>query len=84
VEEPSRVVLTVRDEGSGISEENLADCIKLFVTTKAHGTGFGLPFAKKVIESEHFGRLVLSSALGEGTTVTITLPKDQEKPGGEP
>ena len=69
------VRMTIRDSGCGMSEENLRDALTLFSTSKANGTGFGLPLAVKIVESEHGGRLSLESAKGQGTSVHILLPK---------
>ena len=51
----------------------------LFATTKVDGTGFGLPLAVKIVESEHSGRLTVESARDQGTTVSFALPRDQPK-----
>jgi signal transduction histidine kinase len=82
VAQQSTAALTIQDAGRGMSEEALADSKVLFVTSKPTGTGFGLPLAIKIIESEHGGRLRLESASGVGTTVHVTLPLSQSR--GEP
>jgi energy-coupling factor transporter ATP-binding protein EcfA2 len=46
----------------------------IFVTHKPNGTGFGLPLAVKIVESEHGGRLTVESAKGHGTLVRISVP----------
>ncbi len=68
-------VITVRDEGSGISKENLARIKAPFFTTKRKygGTGLGLFICSGIIE-EHNGRLAFESMEGEGTVATVTLP----------
>lgn len=68
------VAIVVEDFGCGMSEEVLADAAVLFTTSKQRGTGFGLPLAKKIVESEHGGRLKITSQKGSGTTVRMTLP----------
>jgi len=68
------VGITVEDSGCGMSEEAQRDALTLFATSKPNGTGFGLPLAVKIVESEHGGRLTLESAKGRGTLVRITLP----------
>lgn len=68
------VAIVVEDHGCGMSEEVLQDATVLFSTSKANGTGFGLPLVVKIVESEHDGRLALRSEKGSGTTVSVTLP----------
>ena len=74
-EEGSRVVLTVRDDGSGIPPDVMPKIFEPFVTTKenGHGTGLGLAVSRGIIE-RHNGKISIESELGKGTTVTITLP----------
>ncbi len=68
----SDVVLSIRDNGPGISEEDMADVFKPFHSTKGHGgTGLGLAAARQIVD-EHDGRLVLKSDKS-GTTFTIYL-----------
>lgn len=74
VQEEARVVISIEDAGSGMNEEVLADAPVLFATSKPNGTGFGLPLAIKIIESEHDGRLGLTSTKGRGTVARVTLP----------
>lgn len=69
-----RIVITVEDFGCGISKEDLADAASLFATNKENGTGFGLPLAIKIVESEHRGRLSLDSSKGRGTVVRVVIP----------
>lgn len=68
------VVVTIQDSGCGMSQEVLADATVLFATRKPNGTGFGLPLAIKIVESEHGGRLSLESAKGRGTIVRVVIP----------
>src|SRR6185369_13972346 len=72
------VVITVEDRGCGMSDEVQRDALTLFATNKPNGTGFGLPLAVKIIESEHGGRLTLESAKGRGTLVRITVPANTQ------
>ena len=69
-----RVTVVIEDAGCGMSAEALADAVTLFATSKPNGTGFGLPLAVKIVESEHGGRIELQSRKGYGTTVRIILP----------
>lgn len=68
-----RVTLVIEDSGCGMSAEALADSVTLFATSKENGTGFGLPLAIKIVESEHGGRVELQSEQGRGTIVRITM-----------
>lgn len=64
----------VRDNGYGISEENLSKLGKAFFSTKgSEGTGLGLSVTYKVI-AEHKGNVQVDSKVGAGTIFTVTLP----------
>lgn len=71
------LALTVTDTGIGIPEEDIAKALSVFGQVhrnKSHeGTGLGLPLCKMYAEL-HGGSLKLTSKLGEGTTVLVTLP----------
>ena len=67
------VEVVIQDNGVGIKEEDLGKVFDPFVTTKARGTGLGLPIAKRIIE-EHKGELKIDSKEGEGSKVTVWLP----------
>jgi two-component system sensor histidine kinase HydH len=51
----------------------LARAFEPYFSTKASGTGLGLPIAKRNVELNG-GAIAVSSELGRGTTVEITLP----------
>jgi signal transduction histidine kinase len=73
------ISITIQDFGCGMSDEVLSDATVLFSTNKPHGPGFGLPLALKIIETEHAGRLTITSHKGQGTAVRMVLPK--RRPG---
>ena len=74
VEGPS-VVLTVRDNGSGISPEDLPRIAEPFFSTKLSGEGLGLGLSiSRAILGEFGGSLGFSSTPGQGTEVRVTLP----------
>jgi two-component system phosphate regulon sensor histidine kinase PhoR len=81
-EEGDRVVLTVRDDGRGIAPMHLSRVFERFYRVdKARsrnlgGTGLGLAIVKHIAQA-HGGEVAVASALGEGTTFTITLPRDR-------
>jgi polar amino acid transport system substrate-binding protein len=72
------VVVTIRDEGSGIQPEDLPRIREPLFTTRPDvgGIGLGLSISSKIIE-EHHGSLRFVSEPGKGTTVTIALPADR-------
>jgi polar amino acid transport system substrate-binding protein len=66
--------ITVSDNGPGISEENLPKITEPFFTTRQKGTGLGLYICRKLLEKNH-GAMTIQSTLGQGTCITIRLPK---------
>jgi signal transduction histidine kinase len=65
-----RVIL--RDNGVGLDEEQAANVLLPFQSTKPEGFGLGLPLARKII-LQHGGTLAVSGTPGEGAVVTIEL-----------
>ena len=68
------VVVVIADRGPGMSEQRMREARELFASTKPHGTGFGVPLAAKVIESEHGGSLRFEAKAGVGTRAIVALP----------
>jgi PAS domain S-box-containing protein len=71
----SALVLEFSDTGVGIAEENLPKVLEPFFTTKEEGkgTGLGLAICRRAVQ-EHNGTIQVSSELGKGTCVRITIP----------
>ena len=65
--------ITVRDEGTGITEENMKKIFDPYFTTKAKGSGLGLATTYSIIKN-HGGVIEVTSAVDAGTTFTIFLP----------
>ncbi len=67
------VAVTVRDTGPGMDEEALARVFEPYFSTKATGTGLGLPIARRNIELSG-GAVEVESDKGRGTLVRVRLP----------
>lgn len=70
---PEAVEVEVRDTGAGIPRENLDKILKPFFSTKALGTGLGLPLVARVVAA-HGGRVWVESEVGKGTAFHLELP----------
>ncbi|MFU8856449.1 MAG: cache domain-containing protein [Deferrisomatales bacterium] len=71
--EPGLVDVVFEDSGQGIPPEHLERIFEPFFTTKARGTGLGLAISKQIVE-QHHGTMRVESAVGKGTTVTLSFP----------
>jgi signal transduction histidine kinase len=73
------LVLTVRDTGAGMTQDEIAHALVPFgqidsaMNRKHRGTGLGLPLSKAMVEL-HDGTLLIQSAPRQGTLVSITFP----------
>jgi signal transduction histidine kinase len=67
------VHVVVSDTGAGMDEEALARAFEPYFSTKATGTGLGLPIAKRNVELNG-GTIAVRSEKDRGTTVEIALP----------
>lgn len=73
----SAVSIRISDNGLGIALVDQARLFDPFFTTKpiGKGTGMGLSISYQIITEHHGGRLSCESALGQGTTFVITIPR---------
>jgi len=75
----SDVVVSIADQGVGISPEDLIPLFDKYFRVKAPtgyhvpGTGLGLPVSRAIIEA-HGGRIWAESTVGEGTTLYFSIP----------
>ena len=75
--ETDRIVLTVEDNGIGMSEEIRSRLFRRFFSTKAgKGTGLGLPVVRKIVE-EHGGNVEVESEPGHGSAFHLYLPRSE-------
>lgn len=74
------VVISIADQGVGISPEDLIPLFEKYFRVKAPtgyhvpGTGLGLPVARAIVEA-HGGRIWAESKVGQGTTLYFSLPR---------
>ncbi|AMR25432.1 PAS domain-containing sensor histidine kinase (plasmid) [Hymenobacter psoromatis] len=77
----NQLVLSVEDQGVGISPEDQKHLFERFFRARSvstvPGTGLGLYIIAKYLELMR-GTITLSSALGQGTTVTVTIPYEND------
>jgi CheY-like chemotaxis protein len=66
------------DTGIGIPEEHLGKVLNAFFTTKKQGYGMGLTITKRIVETDHRGKLCITSKPGQGTTVEVRLPLNEQ------
>lgn len=86
-ERPDAVRVVVRDQGRGMSAEQLGRLFQPFQRAPqagqaaVDGVGLGLAFVRTVVE-RHGGRVSCESRLGEGSTFTVILPLAEPEPAG--
>lgn len=73
----NKFIITIADNGCGMSEESLSKIFEPYYTTKANGTGLGMTMVYKIIK-EFSGDIIVDSKEGEGTAFTITFPIPQK------
>lgn len=73
-----RVFVEIKDTGKGIPDDVIGNVFKPFFSTKEKGTGLGLAISQEIINN-HSGTIFLDSKLGQGTTVTISLPSSEKE-----
>ena len=76
IDEGSRVVVEVSDNGKGIRKKDIKNVFTPGFTTKKRGWGLGLSLAKRIVEEYHKGKIfVKESEMGVGTTFRIEIQK---------
>ena len=70
--------LLISDNGPGFPVELLPRIFEPYVTTKARGTGLGLPIVKKIVE-EHLGTIEITNSPEGGARIDIRLPLVKEE-----
>lgn len=69
-------IITMTDNGEGMTDEVKQKLFENFFTTKpiGEGTGLGMSITRDIIENKHGGKITFDSKEGEGTTFTLTMP----------
>ena len=70
------VWVRIQDNGPGVPEEARERLFSPFRTSKANGTGLGLPICRKLVDA-HGGTIEVDSSPGEGATFLMTLPRQR-------
>ncbi len=73
-EEDGNVVISVADNGKGISEEDKNMIFEPKFTTKSSGMGLGLPMIKNIVEAYN-GSITFTTEINKGTVFTVSIPK---------
>jgi signal transduction histidine kinase len=76
--EDDHALISVNDNGKGISPDALPKIFRPFFTTRKEGTGLGLSLAQGIVQS-HGGKIEASSTLGQGTQFRIHLPMERPR-----
>jgi PAS domain S-box-containing protein len=77
----NNILMSFKDDGLGITKENLGHLFEPFFTTKdvGEGTGLGLSLSRSII-LEHGGRMSVESEFGHGATFIIEIPIVESPP----
>jgi len=78
---PDRILVMVRDCGTGIDSKNERRMFDVYFTTKARGMGMGLAISRSIVEA-HGGKLWASNNSDCGATLQFTLPVERGVPTG--
>lgn len=68
-----QALVNVRDHGEGIAAADLERIFEPFYTTRASGSGLGLPIVRSIVEA-HDGTIEVMSVPGQGTTAAVRIP----------
>ncbi len=86
IKKHATIILTVKDNGCGIPEQDKEKVFDSFFTTKAQdkGTGIGLATVKSIVEKHLKGTISFESTVTKGTSFTISFPPNSTDPDAYP
>lgn len=79
----NRIRITIEDTGRGMSPEQVEQLFEPFSNSTTGGTGLGLSIVYQIVK-DHNGVINVRSREGEGTTITIELPRENRRTVSEP
>ena len=81
VKEDGHLVISIADNGEGMTDDVKQHLYENFFTTKpvGMGTGLGMSITRDIIENKHGGKMSFTSTLGEGSAFTFTIPAKEVK-----
>ena len=74
----SKILLEIKDNGTGIPDRIIGRIFEPYFTTKDFGSGIGLTLVYKIIK-EHKGDITISSSEGKGTSFTLSFPAHRKE-----
>ncbi len=77
VSKSDHIEIVITDTGTGMTEDTRRQLFNPYFTTKTTGTGLGMAIVHKIIEA-HKGEIRVVSKEGNGTEITICVPKSQK------
>jgi signal transduction histidine kinase len=69
----TKALVSISDDGRGMTHEEARNLFVPFFTTKSDGTGLGLAHTQQIV-NEHGGKIDCTTSLGKGSTFSIELP----------
>jgi two-component system, NtrC family, sensor histidine kinase PilS len=79
---PDRVVLSVRDDGQGLSPSQREKVYNMFYSERTHGAGIGLALVRQIVDA-HGGTIEIESEQNQGATFIVTLPGSRRAAAGK-
>lgn len=76
--DPTHDWICFADTGGGISAEDMSRVFQPYFTTRSGGTGLGLLIVRRIVRA-HAGEVAIESTEGRGLTLTIRLPKQDQR-----